>query len=107
MDINKMAEIAHETSVEKGWHEEPRTPLEIHMLMVSELAEATEQVREDNPALWYGIDGKPEGEAVELADVVIRIGDYFKSNGWNLAAVIADKMAYNKGREHRHGGKTK
>src|SRR5208282_3537987 len=83
----------YEYAKSKGWWEEERSPLEIHMLMVTELAEASEEVRNNKPPLYYnkrprsygemspGIttdpndpesDGKPEGEAVELVDVFIR-----------------------------------
>ena len=48
---------------------------------------------------------KPCGEAIELADVVIRIMDYFGHKKWNLEKCIEMKMKYNKGRAYRHGGK--
>lgn len=78
------------------WCGGDRPPLELHMLMVSEVAEATEEARKGTLPIYYNTehgvlpreDGmfdvkqgdkllKPEGEAVELADVVIRIADYF------------------------------
>lgn len=48
---------------------------------------------------------KPEGIPSELADIIIRVLD---TCGWlqiDIAAAIADKMAYNSQRPHRHGGK--
>lgn len=128
----------HRLAKTKGWYEgRERAPLEFHMLFVSEVAEATEAVRENKPALYYcepegsvfihdsgvqtdtsgrvmlsrelpsgtQIMAKPEGEAVELADVVIRIMDYFGHRGWDLEQVIQDKHEYNKTRPYRHGGK--
>jgi hypothetical protein len=74
------------------------------MLVVSEVAEATEAVRAGFPYLYFA-DGKPEGEAAELADAVIRVMDYFEARGWDLEATIAIKHAYNKERSYRHGGK--
>jgi len=53
----------------------------------------------------YDNTRKPEGEAVELADAVIRIMDYFESKGWDLEHVIELKHDYNKTRSYRHGGK--
>ena len=46
---------------------------------------------------------KPEGVPSELADVVIRSFDFAHEAGIDLAAIIEEKLAYNKTREHRHG----
>ena len=129
MDINEMAKEVHALAKEKGWHDSRRSPLEMHMLIVSEVAEATEAVRKSKPPIYVideetgnqvepdGLDSfgnqfediagvlKTEGEAVELGDAVIRIMDYFELNGWDLAEVIALKHEYNKTRSYRHGGK--
>lgn len=118
------AEEIHTLAVSKGWYDgEPRTPLEMHMLVVSELAEASEEVRKGTaPAYYDDADGlghfhtirnrldeesgrKPEGELIELADAVIRIMDYAESRGWDLAAAIEIKHRFNQTRPHRHGGK--
>lgn len=95
------------------------------MLCVSELAEATEEVRNNRPSLYKVIDtenggtrnsepgdpafefaGKIEGEQAELADCVIRIFDYFGKQGWDLEEVIRMKHEYNLTRPYRHGGKS-
>ncbi len=103
------------------------------MLMVSEIAEAMEEDRKDKPAIYAIVESerpsadeyseltikeevtkisaikefnlKPEGAAVELADCMIRIMDYFKHKGWDLADTIELKHNYNKNRSYRHGGK--
>lgn len=96
----------HQLAVEKGWWESPRSPLEIHMLIVSEVAEATEAVRKGlHPMVIDSETGKPEGERSELADVVIRIMDYFEHRGWDLEADIELKHRFNESRPYRHGGK--
>lgn len=48
---------------------------------------------------------KAEGEAIELADAVIRIMDYFGHKGWDFEKIVRLKFEYNKTRSHRHGGK--
>jgi NTP pyrophosphatase (non-canonical NTP hydrolase) len=110
--INDFVKDAHEMAKEKGWWSPPKTPAEVHMLIVTEVAEATEAVRTDGvvwsgfkePMGYYGM-AKPEGEAVELVDAVIRIADYFGYMGWDMEKIIEAKMAYNKTRPHRHGDK--
>lgn len=122
MTIAEMVEKSYQMSKEKGWHEKERSPLEIHMLIVSEVAEATEEVRKGAPPVyqcgptdpairtpdmkecWNG-QLKPEGELIELADAMIRIADYCGHKDWDLSAAIEMKMKYNKTRPHRHGGK--
>lgn len=78
------------------------------MLIVSELAEALEEVRSGSPDFYYAMDGsgKPEGLSVELADAVIRIFDLAGWLGIDLAAAIHEKMEFNKTRAHKHGGKS-
>lgn len=109
MTIKELQAESFNTATEKGWHDEPdRTALEYHMLMVSEIAEATEEHRNNKPPLYFA-DGtvKPEGEAVELADAVIRIADYFGKMGWDLEEILRIKLEFNKTRSYRHGNKLK
>ncbi len=145
LTLNEMAAESHAIAVQKGWYEEGGpSALEQHMLMVTEVAEATEEVRNGQPPVyvvgkrpepasaliqhvmlamrptaqdigyqmavleeqgWGAEVLKPEGEAVELADVLIRIGDRFAMMGWDLEAVVKLKMNYNRTRPHKHGGK--
>lgn len=105
MHLNTFMRQVHSTAREKGWHDSERRPLEIHALISSEIGEATEAVRGGLPHFFLDGKGKPEGEAVELADAVIRIADYFGKNGWNFAEILKAKMEYNKTRSYRHGGK--
>lgn len=127
MELNDIVHAVHRNAVDKGWHDSERRPAEIHMLIVSEVAEATEEIRNNRPPIYQtqtdSMDGqvvkafvtpddprwdsslKPDGEAVELADAVIRIMDYFGLKGWNLEETIKTKHLYNKTRPHRHGNK--
>jgi len=71
--------------------------------MHSELSEALEALRHDNPP----DDHIPEfsGTEAELADVIIRIMDYAELRGLRLAEAIVAKHEYNRNRPLRHGGK--
>lgn len=107
MTIKEWCKRIHDLARVKGWYDKPRTPLEIHMLIVSEVAEASEEVRNGKPD-FYPNDkdpDKPEGEMIELADSVIRIMDYFEYKGWDLEDAIHTKHVYNVTRKYRHGGK--
>jgi len=96
MTIDELVREAHGTAVDKGWWIYPRTALEIHALIHSEIAEATEAAR----------IGKVDLQLEELADTIIRIADYCGYRGWDLAQALEVKMAYNKTRSFRHGGKS-
>lgn len=106
MKLNDLAKQIHTDNKEKGFYDGTiRTPLEYHMLMVSELAEASEAVRKGDPDHFVTEKGKPEGEAVEIADTLIRILDYAGFKGWDLDFIVEQKLNYNKTRSYRHGGK--
>jgi NTP pyrophosphatase (non-canonical NTP hydrolase) len=72
--------------------------------MHSELSEALEAVRIGNPRSGkIGPDFDQFTE--ELADCVIRIFDECHQEGKDIGGAILAKMAYNRTRPHRHGGK--
>lgn len=73
------------------------------MLMVTELGEAMEGVRNGNPP----DDKIPEFSALEaeLADVVIRIAGMAGGRDLRIAEAIVAKMKFNAGRERLHGKK--
>lgn len=98
---NTVAYDIHCNAVNKGWWETDRNDAECIMLMVTELAEACEALREGNPP----DDKLPEfdGLVVELADTVIRIMDYTQARDLPIADAIIAKMQYNKTRPRKHG----
>lgn len=133
MNINQLAKEVHENAVAHGWWETPPTLPEALCLIHSELSEALEEYREGNPLVYGtcalaaedckfsgvcdrvgtpGEDGevggpcKPEGIAVELADVIIRTLDLMAGLGVDVDAVVMAKHRYNLGREYMKGGKT-
>jgi NTP pyrophosphatase (non-canonical NTP hydrolase) len=101
----------------KGWHEDitssrPNSAGDLLMLVVTELAEALEEVRDHHGLneVYYVEDKhgqqKPEGVPVELADVLIRIFDIAGRWDIDLEAVVREKMAFNEGRPYKHGGRS-
>ncbi len=119
--IPELIEEAHKNAVEHGWWEGERNIGMLIALMHSELSEALEEYRNSNDRIrclpiYYSGDEfisneptecckKPEGLAVELADVCIRIFDFCGAYEIDLEKAIEIKMAYNKTRPYRHGGK--
>lgn len=121
LTIADLVRESYETSRAKGWHPEVgnATTTERLMLIVSELAEALEELRagrdlrlvypalrpevEYREDLYPGV--KPEGFPIEIADAVIRIGGLCGCLGIDLERALRLKLAYNLTRPHRHGGK--
>lgn len=128
--LNLLSELAHKNAVDHGFHEDSvldridglttdddairaesngRMLMVRLMLIVTELAEAAEAYRDNGLAVskMFYLDekGKPEGIAAELADVAIRLGDLCGAHGIDLGKAVEVKMAYNKTRPMRHGGK--
>ncbi len=104
----------HRTAKEKGWwptEESTRNVPEALALIHSEVSEALEEWRGKNQTIrsmrvirYEGKSSKPEGFAVELADILIRVLDLAYGLDIPLAQALKEKMTYNKTRPYRHGG---
>lgn len=103
-NLNELAFAIHDMAVKKGWYDTPRSFPELVALCHSELSEALEAYRNDEPEVHFH-DDKPEGQHVELIDCLIRILDVLAYQHCDVDHVLQCKMAYNETRPYRHGGK--
>jgi hypothetical protein len=131
--FNAVADLIHTVNVSKGWWEDDQMAETVYhrllgtgmtaesagkvrdklrrnhgealMLVVTEIAEAMEGLRAHNPPDdKIGHLGYSAMEA-ECADAVIRLMDLCQARGWRLAEAIEAKLAYNRTRAFKHGGK--
>lgn len=102
-NITKISHIIKKWRKRKGF----KTPLNIHgknaddmlgklMLVVTEVSEAAEAVRNDDV----------ENFREEIADSIIRLLDIASTTGMDIHYEIKKKMEINKQREYKHGKKT-
>lgn len=95
--LSEIQREVHATALSKGWYERERPPLELLMLITTEVAECAEEWRRPE------LDMRAVGE--ELADIVIRVADAAAYWGIDLEQAVLAKMERNRARPHRHGGK--
>jgi hypothetical protein len=106
-DLEGWTVVVGEWCDRKGWRTDDDRPAELICLMHSELSEALEHLRDghDPGASFVTEAGKPDGPAIEMADVLIRVFDYAGRYGIDLQAALEAKQSYNEGRPYQHGGR--
>lgn len=119
--LKEMQAEIREVNEANGWFEGDRTVGDDIALLHSEvsemfeafrdggLADATDwpghRLRTQNDEALVGTPAKPEGFGSECADVLIRLLDTCERRGIDLDFEYARKIAHNRTRGHRHGGK--
>lgn len=111
LTVAELQRESYETATAKGWHDEDETPpapirvIAWMGLVCSEAAEAIEDARKGRMSTTIREDGKPEGLGSELADIIIRVCDSAGALGIDMEAELRAKLAFNRTRSHKHGGK--
>lgn len=101
--INDIKDVCHDLARESGWWEgvpRPDVPTPVIntklLLIITEIAEATEGVRKD-----LMDDKLPHRKMVEveLADAMIRLLDLAGAMGLDLGGAVVEKLVFNASRE--------
>jgi hypothetical protein len=110
--LDEWAEIINQNNENLGWNVK-RSEAEWAALAHTEISEYYEEFRNGHEArdIYYNqVDkdsknNKPEGQAIEMADLLIRTLHWFAQNGMSPSYCVALKMQYNTTRPFRHGEK--
>lgn len=108
MRVKELCRTAHTESRRNGWYEEDRNLGEMIALLHSEASEMLEALRklDDNGEIKESekIPGFSQLEE-EAADLAIRLADFSEYTCLRLEDAISAKLAHNRTRGYKHGGK--
>lgn len=110
--LNRLARVINIINDEKGWNDDTvdthdPTWLGAQLALIhSEVSEALEDVRDGNMVTQLDPRGKPCGFPSELADTLIRVLHLAARCNIDIEHEVHIKLAFNKTRPARHGGKT-
>ena len=90
MELNEIADRQHDWLVRMGWTK--ATPLEDLALIASEVGEAVNECRGEQPTPELG---------TELADIVLRVLGMARKLNIDIAAALVEKMELNERRGTR------
>ena len=107
MTLPEIQAEAYDNAEKRGWHEDGHPPFtETIALIHSEASEALESYRKKEPSFFLEEGtNKPEGIGPEFADIVIRVAHACQMYDIDLNEMVRLKMAFNRTRPYRHGGK--
>lgn len=88
-ELDFLIHSAHSVAKSKGFWDKARTPTELLMLIVTEFAEAAEELRKAETlgmdTIYYTPDSrKPEGFGIEIADATLRLFDLIGGFGIDI-----------------------
>lgn len=90
MDLTEIAEKNYDWVERMGWHN--KTPLEALALIASEVGEAINECRGEQPTAAFG---------EELADIILRVTDLAHWQGIDINQEVINKIEKNKQRGNR------
>lgn len=109
LTLDVMQQQVFDCNTANGWFDDERTFGDDIALLHSEVSEMFEAFRdhglEDATKGGEARPGKPEGVGSEVADVLIRLLDTCHRYNIDLEAEFVRKLAFNRTRGYRHGGK--
>lgn len=103
--VNELALAFHVNNQNHGFNVNEVNSDQQLMLIVSEVTEAHEELRNNHAPtdVYYSDGGKPEGFATELADIIVRTLGLAAALNIDIGAVLSEKHAYNVTRPYKHG----